>query len=202
MENRLIHISATKLALWFNRYVGKEGLEFQKLVLGIEILIINVSKFIIMYTLAALLGTLWQTAILHIAYIPIKRYSFGLHALNSTVCTIVSCSMFVLMPWLLRGAGISNIAVIAAFAPIIVCFYRYAPADTKYRPLVGAKLRKELKLKAVVCGIALMAIALLIPNPHIKLLLTLGAVYQCIAILPLTYKLLKRSERNYETYEK
>ena len=201
MENKLINSVAQSLAGRLNHFIGKEGPAYTKMTLGMEVFIINVTKLIIIYILAAILGILAQTAILHIAYIMIKRCSFGLHALNSTVCTVVSCCIFVAIPWFLQGIGINNIIVAAAFVPIILCLYKYAPADTKARPLIGKNLRAQLKRKTVVCGIVLMAITLLVPGGHAKLLLTLGAGFQCISILPLTYKILKRSERNYEAYE-
>ncbi|MCL2500974.1 MAG: accessory gene regulator B family protein [Defluviitaleaceae bacterium] len=202
MENRLIHAAAQGMAHKINAYIGKEGLELQKLVLGTEMLIINVSKLFILYLTAALMGILVHTLILHAAYILIKRYSFGLHALNATVCTVVTCVMFAIIPWFLRGIGINNMIISAAFTFFIVCLYLYAPADTKARPLVGVALRVRLKRNAVLCGIVLMGVALAISDPYIKFLLTLGAAYQCVAILPLTYKLFKRSEKNYENYER
>jgi len=201
MENELIRKSAVGLANRLNTYIGKEGLDFQKMVLGMEVLIINITKLIIIYLLAAMLGVIIQTAILHFAYVVTKRYSFGLHALNSTVCTIVSCTIFVIVPWALQGTSISNTAVLAIFAVLIFCLYKYAPADTKARPLVGKALRAGLRKNAVACGVVLMITILFIPSNEIKLLLTLGAVFQCVSILPITYKILKRSERNYETYE-
>ena len=201
MENEILRTAAKRLAGKMNRYTRKEGLELQKMELGMEIILINVSKLIIIYTLAAWLGVLWQTLTVHSAFILIKRYSFGLHALNSTVCTLISCLMFVVAPMMLNGVGISNVGVAAAFLVIISVLYRYAPADTKARPLIGTSLRALLKRKTVVCGLIVMAAALLVPNEAFKLLLVLGAAFQSISILPLTYKILKRSEKNYEAYE-
>jgi len=201
MENKLIHSAAVTLADKLNRYLRREGLELKKIVLGIEILIINITKFIIIYVLAIILGVVSQTLIVHTAFLLIKRYSFGLHALNSTVCTVVSCFMFVAVPLLLSEQGIGNYVVIVTFAGVIFILYRYAPADTKARPLLGKQIRMQLKVKAVTCGVILMAIALLVSSPSTKLLLALGAVYQSISILPTTYKLLKRSVKNYERYE-
>ena len=201
MENRIIHTAAQGLAGRLNRCIGKEGLELQKMVMGMEILLINVSKLIAVYLLAFVMGIVVQAVILHVAYLVIKRYSFGLHSLSSTLCTVVSCCMFAVMPWLLRGAEIGNIVVFAVFALVIPCLYRYAPADTKARPLIGLKLRARLKRRAVACGVILMAVALIVPSYEVKFLLTLGAAYQCVSILPLTYKILKRSEKNYEKYE-
>jgi len=202
MENRLLHAGALGLANRLNRYLGRNESELKKMVLGMEILLVNVSKMIVIYLLAILVGAVVQTAILQAGYVLIKRFSFGLHALNSTVCAAVSCFMFVVAPWLLMGVGVGNVVVFTVFIPVLFCLLKFAPADTKARPLIGSILRARLKKKAVGCGVALMAITLLIPSYEIKFLLTLGAVYQCIAILPLTYRLLKRSERNYEKYER
>jgi len=201
MESKLTRAAAERLARKINRYTNKEGIELEKMVLGSEILLINVSKIIIIYSLAALLGILTQTFVTHAAFALIKRYSFGLHALNSTVCTLVSCAIFVGIPLLLYDVYINNYIVAAAFAAVIIILYQYAPADTKARPLIGVRLRAQLKRRAVVCGLILATMALIIPNESIKLFLVLGAVYQSISILPLTYKILKRSERNYEIYE-
>lgn len=201
MENKLITLLAKRLASWMNQYTHKEGFELLKLEVGIECILINISKMIIIYTLATLLGVLLQTFIIHFAFVLTKRYSFGAHALNSTVCTIVSCCMFVIAPLIMSGVGITNQVVIIVFAAIIYTLYKFAPADTKARPLIGAKLRKQLKKRATICGIILLIITLLIPNESIKLLLVLGAVYQCISILPITYKILGRSTKNYEKYE-
>ena len=200
MQKRLSHNLAQSIAGSINRYASKEGLEYTKMVFGLESFLINVSKLIIVYAFAILLGTLAQTLIIQAAFALLRRYSFGLHALKSTVCTIVSCSLFVVIPWALPDVSIGNAAVLAIYVPLLVLFYMYAPADTKARPLIGAKLRAKLKKQAVACVMVLMIVTVLIPNGNIKLLLTLGAVYQCVSVLPLTYKILRRSEKNYEQY--
>ena len=203
MENDLLRQSAKTLAGKINHHTRKEGLELTKMELGAEVFLINTSKIIIIYLLAALLGILLQTLTIHSAFALLKRYSFGLHALNSTVCTLVSCFMFVAVPLLLTlgNVGIGNYGVIIIFSAINLILFCYAPADTKARPIIGAHRRKRFKQKAVASAIFLMAVALLIPNESIKLLLTVGAVYQSISVLPFTYKILNRSVRNYEIYE-
>lgn len=201
MENDFIHLVSLHFAKRLNKHINKDGLEFLKLVLGIETFIVNVSKLIVVYALSTLLGIFVETLTVHFAFILIKRYSFGLHALNSTICTICSVFMFVLLPYMLTGVEIGNHIVIPMFALIILALYKYAPADTKARPLIGQKNRAAFKRKAVACGVVLLFVALLTPSGYAKTLLTMGAVYQSISILPFTYKILKRSERNYEAYE-
>jgi len=201
MENKLIRATALVLATRLNKYTHKEGLEFEKLVLGMEIFLINVSKMIVVYLLAVLLGIVPITLIVQGAYVVIKRYSFGLHALNTSVCTLGSCIMFVGLPWLLQGVAINVYMVVMAFVPFIICLYLYAPADTEARPLVGRKHRVRLKKRAVVSGIVLMIVAMIVPSEAVKFLIVLGASYQVISILPITYKILRRSKNNYEVYE-
>ena len=94
-----------------------------------------------------------------------------------------------------------NIAVAAVFTVVALIMFRYAPADTKQRPLVGARTRERIRMKAVGWVVLLGIVTLQCPDPSIKLCITLGAVCQCFSILPLTYKVLGRSGRNYESYE-
>lgn len=202
----MVKISLTRsiaqlIASWLNRYTQKEGLALEKMTIGIEIFLNNISKLIVVYVLAIVLGVIWQTLAVNIAFMVIKRCSFGVHALSNTVCTLVCVVAFVAVPWFTYGMGIGNIAVACIFAYVIAVLYRYAPADTKRRPLVGVNTRARLKRNAVISGLVLMGAALLIPDGSIKLMLALGAVFQTVAILPITYKILKRSEKNYEKYE-
>lgn len=201
MKNNSTQLAAKALALKLNNYTHKEGVEYEKMTMGVELILINVSKLFIIYLLAMFLGVVPLTLVVQGAYVAIKRYSFGLHALNSTVCTLVSCFIFVIVPWFLGHVSFNNLTVISIFVPIVICLYLYSPADTKARPLIGEMIRRKLKTKAVACGIMLMVIALLVPNETVKFLLTLGAVYQTVSILPFTYKILKRSEKNYEKFE-
>lgn len=201
MESKRTKTVAQNIAVWLNQYSVLEGTEYKKMVLGIESLLINITKLLFVYALSALLGVVVYTAITQAAYALIRRYALGLHALNSKVCTVVSCLLFVILPWVLQDMGIGNMAVIILFLLIILCLYLYAPADTRARPLIGQKTRTIHKRKAVFCGILLMGVAVLMPTESVKLLIALGAAYQVISILPLTYKILKRSEKNYEKYE-
>ena len=202
MENELLRKSAKYLTGIINCHINKKGIELRKMEIGMETVIINVSKFILVYLLAAIFNVLPQTFIVHLSFFLVKLFSFGLHALNSTVCTLISCCLFVLIPFALSGMGIGNYSVAVVFAAVIFVLYRYAPADTKARPIIGATKRKKLKKKAIACGLFLMAVALLLPDNGMKLLLTLGAVYQSVFILPITYKILKRSGKNYENFER
>ena len=192
---------AQSLALWINGYAQKDELALKKMTYSLEVILLGVTKYIVIYTLAFLTGLLFQAVVVHFAFGFIKRYSFGLHARSSIVCTVVCCILFVGVPWGLAGFGIGNHIVVPLFTCITYFLYKYAPADTKAYPLIGKERRATLKRKAVCSGLIIMVIAFLLPNENMKLLLALGAGIQTIAILPITYKILRRSVRNYEVYE-
>lgn len=201
MRATLTSSVAQSLAQWINGYAGKDELALKKMAYSLEVILLAVSKYIVVYSLAFFIGVFLQTLLINFAFGFIKRYSFGLHARNSIVCTTMCCILFVVIPWGITGVGIGNYIVLPIFFVIIFALYKYAPADTKAYPIVGVQRRYKLKKQAVCSGITLMVIALLVPDEAMKLLLSLGAGFQIVTILPLTYKILKRSVRNYETYE-
>lgn len=175
----------------------------KKMKLGMEIILISIIKLFIVYSFAAILGIILYTFVAHFSFVVFKRYSFGLHASTSAVCTLMSFFLFVAVPLFanLFGLGIGHISVVLMFTGIIVVLICFAPADTNARPLVGQSLRKKLKMKTIFCGVLMFTIALIIPDESVKLMIVLGGTYQSVSVMPLTYKILGRSVRNYEKFE-
>lgn len=174
---------------------------YLKVKYGLEIILINTMKFIAVYGVALLLGIVWQTITVHLAYLMIRRYSFGLHATKSWICTVVSVSMFDLIPYFAKELLLNNWIVLGVFIFVLLNVFFFAPADTESLPLIGKDNRKKLKRKAMVCTLLLMGIALLVPIAEMKVLIMLGALYQVVSINPLVYKILNRRYHNYESYE-
>ena len=185
-----------------NSYLDKEGLELQKMKLGIEILLINISKFILIFIIAVKFNLLKESLFMSLVFVSIRRNSFGLHAKNSFVCTLVSLTIFVFGSYLSYYLKFNNYAVFIIFTIINILLYKYAPADTENHPLLGKNLREKRRKEALITGLILMILALIIPNNIIKTLMSLAAISAVILILPITYTLLQRSYKNYEKYER
>lgn len=198
LMERVAEIIANRI----NFYLHKEGLELQKMKLGLQIILINISKFIIIFMVATEFHLLKEAIFMCIIFASIRRNAFGLHAKNSFICTLISICIFVFGAYLSYYLRFNNYIVFILFTVINLLLYKYAPADTENHPLIGANLRKKRKKEAVITGIILMVIALIIPNNVIKTLISLAAISAVIVILPITYNLLKRSYKNYENYEK
>jgi accessory gene regulator B len=181
--------------------MNKEGLELQKMKLGIEILLINISKLIVIMSVSVYFNLLKETAFLLIIFAIMRRNAFGLHAKNSIVCTIMSLIMFVFGAYLGCFIEFNNYIVFIVFIIMSFLFYKYAPADTEKHPLLGEKSRNKLRKNSVLTCILLMIIVLVMPSKEIKTLSIFAVSFEVISILPITYKILKRSWRNYEKYE-
>lgn len=197
----LMEVLAEKIVFFINKRLNKEGLELQKIKLGVEILLINISKMIIILALATMLNLLKETILISILFAFIRSTSFGLHAKNSIVCTIVTSIMFIGGAYLSKYLILNNYNVIIIFAILNILLYKYAPADTENHPLLGEDFREKLRKKTVIKAMILMVIAIIAPN-NFKILITLAVLEQTLSILPITYKLLKRGYKNYEKYER
>jgi len=197
----IIESLASRMALWLNKERQGDHIDYLKMKLGIETILTNVSKGLIVYGLAILLGLFLQTLILHVAYAVVRRYAYGLHANSSTVCSIVSIILFIGTPILSQYIPFTRLMVIGCGLLFITLLYLYAPADTDKSPIIGAERRRSLRMKSIVACAVVTGVAFLYPDPFIRSLLMLGVAIQIVMILPLTYKLLKRSVKNYEQYE-
>ncbi|WP_261830688.1 accessory gene regulator B family protein [Inconstantimicrobium mannanitabidum] len=201
-KESLMEILAGKITSKINDKLNKEGIELQKMKLGVEILLINLSKLFILITLSLMMNLLKETILMCLIFAVIRASAFGLHAKSSSVCTIVTLIMFVGGAYVSKYLMLNNYEILIIFTILNILLYKYAPADTESHPLIGADLRKKLKKEAVIKGLFLMAIALLAQNAQLKTMITLAVFEQVVSILPITYKILKRSYDNYGKYEK
>lgn len=198
----LIELIADQFALWLKEKLSLEELEFLKIKLGLEVILINLTKGLVVYGLAITLNVFSLTLILHGSYLLIRNKSYGLHANSSAMCTFMSVLLFVFIPLMIKNIILGPVFVSITFLVAFWCLSKYAPADTEKQPLIGAHNREKLRLQALRRCSSLYVIAFLFATNRIGTMITFGVGIQIIFILPITYKLLKRSYCNYEKYEK
>jgi accessory gene regulator B len=201
MAATLTHRAAVKIADKLNQYAPKEGLAYKKVILGTELFLINIFKAIAVFVIAAYLGVVFQALLVLLGFNILRRTAAGIHAETSIGCTLTSIMLAVLIPYFTWGMSVPRPAIAAIFALIFAAMWRYAPMDTKARPLIGAEKRKKLKRKSIITCLLLGAALTANPIAEISLMVTLGAMYSTILILPLTYKLFNRETENYEKFE-
>lgn len=101
MERDLIKKSfsekiAFKLAYKINNEYEEDNLNFIKMKYGLEVLIINLSKTLLILTMAEFLGIVTETLFIMLSFAFIRCYAFGVHSKSSAGCTLVTSICFLL----------------------------------------------------------------------------------------------------------
>ena len=110
---------------------------------GLEAVYLTVSKMIVIFSLAYLLGLFKEVMLLLITYNIIRSQAFGIHASKSIYCLISSIIMFV------GGAIVCKYLSLPLWLMIVcsiicnICLFLYAPADTYKRTIVNVKKRRR-----------------------------------------------------------
>ena len=178
-----------KLLNYFNVSSKVDELDYLKCKLGLEVLLINLSKILIIYGLALILGILKETLMMHIPYMVLRNSAFGIHSLSDKKCTLYSILLFVGIPWFVKQTiqlSVQYLFIIQI--AILVLLFLYAPGDSsKYK--VEEKRKKKLKWESLLLA-GLMGGILLLPVDLVhKNLVILGLVIETSMILPFIQKI-------------
>ena len=177
---------------------SKEKIE--EIMYGIEGIYLTITKCIIIFTIALLLGIFKELIFLLIAFNIIRTFAFGMHASNSIVCLIFSSLLFIGATFLCKCANIPNLVLYILYLISFIIILLYSPADTVKRPLIKKKKRNRFKIISCFVTILYFVISLIIKDRLIINSLILGLLIECILILPITYKIFKMPYGNYKKY--
>lgn len=167
---------------------------------GLESIYLTITKLVVIFLIAYLLNMLKELVIFLIFYNMIRATSFGLHATKSWICLLSSLIIFILVPLICNHIFIP--IYLKSFLGIILIFlfYRWAPADTKKRPIINTKRRQIYKLLSIIIIFVFTLFSLIIDNNFISNSLLLSLVVQCFMICPIIYKIFKLPYDNYKSY--
>ena len=174
--------------------------EIEIIAYGLEGIYLTITKAVVIFGIALLLGIFKEVIYLLVSYNIIRSQAFGIHASKSIYCLISSLIMFI------GGAYLCKILIIPLwfiiFISVICIFflYLYAPADTEKRPIVNKVKRKRFKLISTFLGIIYLILIIYFKGLFISNYLFLGLVISVIMILPITYKIFNMSYNNYKYY--
>jgi len=169
---------------------------------GLESIYLTYTKIIIILVLSIFLNIIKETILLLICYNIIRTFSFGIHATKSIYCLITSLLLFIGGVYVTQYIHIPLYIKLTISLILLICLYKYAPADTHKRPLINANKRKKYKIISVVLG-GIYCILIVIFNDHIiSNYLLIGMLEAVIMIHPLIYKIFNLPFDNYKTYLK
>lgn len=168
---------------------------------GLEGIYLSITKLIIIFLLAILLNILKEMIFMLIIFNILRTTGFGLHATKSWICLVSSSVIFLGGPLLAKIIIINNLLKTILSITSVILIYKYAPADTKKRPLIKEKKRNIYKFITTIKCIILNIFIIFIKNNIITNLIILGIYAEVIVILPKTYKLFNMSYGNYKNYK-
>ena len=170
---------------------------------GLQVIIGELPKGIIILTLAYILGIFELTVISMLIIAPYRSVSGGIHV-NTHIGCIISTALLYCGPVLcaqsivLHGARKFIIAfVIWIFSMIMIKLY--APADTENIPILRKEERRQKQFFSYLILTVEFVIALIISNPIISNIIIFGDLIQTLTITRLAYNLTK-SKYGHEVY--
>lgn len=166
---------------------------------GLEVLYLNISKYIMLYFIAFLFNYVKESFLCNIIFAIIRLTACGLHAKNGIIC--LTCSFIIILgiPYISQIVNINFIFKILLCIILFIGFAKYAPADTEKKPIVNKNVRKKLKTKSCIIVI-LYSSFILFNEGYIANIMLLCMITELLTILPITYKLFNARYNNYLKY--
>lgn len=167
---------------------------------GLESIYLIITKAIVIFTIAIILGIVKEVLLILIFYNIIRNQAFGIHASKSSYCLISSIISFI------GGALLGKYITIPYKISIIItiicnlCILLYAPADTHKRPLINKRKRIIFKYKSITLGLLYLISIFILRDNKITIFIIMGMIEATIMILPITYKIFKLPYNNYKNY--
>lgn len=174
--------------------------EIEIIAYGLEGIYLTITKAIVIFGLALLLGIFKEVIYLLISYNIIRSQAFGIHASKSIYCLISSLTTFIGGAYLCIYLVIPFWLMIIISLLCIVFLFLYAPADTEKRPIVNKKKRIRFKVISVSLGIIYTILIIIFKGKFLSNYLLVGMFISVIMILPVTYKIFKMPYNNYKNY--
>lgn len=168
---------------------------------GLESIYLTYTKIFVIFVLAYFLGIIKETLLLLLTYNIIRTFAFGIHATKSIYCLITSLMLFIGGVYIVKYMSLNiYVKTIISFM-LLICIYKYAPADTYKRPLINEIKRKKYKVISTILGIAYVILIIILNNNIISNYLLIGMLESVIMIHPLIYKIFNLPFDNYKKYK-
>lgn len=174
-----------KFASYLRDRNNLDHLAYLEVKLGLQVIIDNLAKTIVVYSASLLLHLIFYTLTVHITYILLRLTAHGAHAKKSIVCHLINITLFVLIPWAIKFF-LSSIPIwpfyILSLISIFI-FLRYAPAETQKHPIPSRKIKKK-KILTIFISVLLTSVSLFVPKIF-SMLILIGIISVGFSQLPI-----------------
>lgn len=171
---------------------------------GLQIMIGEIPKMLIMLLIAYTLGVLKTTLVTVIVLMPYRGFSGGFHLKTHIGCIVSTCLFYCGISILAEKIILLNIIkyllVGIAFIYGIIMIWLYAPADTEDVPILSKRVRRQKKILSYISFVIGLIIAIFIKNNLICNIIVFGYIVQTFMITKIAYRL-TNNKYGYEVYE-
>lgn len=181
--------------------LNKSDTELEQIKYGIDSILANITKLIILFLAAYLIGIAKYTFIALISFGFIRGFASGIHATSSIKCIISNFLIFFGNVYLSLKLTLNNFNIAFLFLISLCLVLLFAPADTAAKPLTSKKVRLKLKIYSSLAVIILYFITMFINNSVYVNLITFSVFIETLLITPVTYRLFKSPYKNYEKFQ-
>lgn len=186
-----------KFASYLRDRNNLDHLTYLKVRLGMQTVMINLTKMIVTYGVSLLLGLFLYTLTVHLTFFIIRLNAHGAHAKKPLYCHILNLLLFVFLPWMVVKYNLYNIMMIFGLIGIALLI-KYSPGVTNKQP-IPKKYHLKKKLISVILSILIFALALFMITPFNTLLL-LGISLIGFMQLPIFCQRRSNSNEYFEYY--
>ena len=164
-------------------------MEKEKLKLGIQIIISESYKLILIYLLAYLLNCIVPTLIAHLTFFILRQVCFGYHFNNLIICLATSIIAFPITIKYLADyySIIPTFLLYIIFIIILVFIYKLAPKGTEKHPIINQHHKKYLRRKMAFRVFIIVGI-FCISTFEIKVFIAYGALLESLMLISQSIK--------------
>lgn len=171
---------------------------------GLQLVIGEVPKTLIMLLIAYLLGVLKLSILAFLIISPYRMFSGGFHLKTHIGCilgtTLFYCGNVMLSKVAVFYSIPAKIAFIIAVWAFSMCMIKlYAPADTENVPIISKKIRKTKKIMSYITMTITLLVGAFIQDKIISNIFIFGVLIQTLTITKVMYKL-TNNKYGYEEY--
>ena len=198
MKEKFLNNSISKIKKKNPNFIEEK---LEEIAYGLEAIYLTVTKIVIIFILAFILGIFKDMLIIMIFYNIIRTTAFGMHAKKSSHCLIISILFFIGGALIAKYVDIPSYIKISLSCLSFICLIKYAPADTYKRPLLNARKRKIYKIFTLINGIIYLILIVVFRDSAISNYLFLGLLEATLMIHPLIYRMFQLPYNNYKNYD-
>ncbi|NLL00518.1 MAG: hypothetical protein GX271_07640 [Clostridiales bacterium] len=179
---------AIKVLHYFIKDKEITSIDYLKCKLGLETLLINISKLFVIYLLSFSFNILWPTMVFHFFHMVVRLKGYGAHCKSSFICTCVSSIIFVAVPYIIvNHYQFSNVVLLFLYVSGFLILYRYASIGTA-KNLVHKERQATLKKMTLISYLLSGIVSMFIKSEIYLNLIVIGLFSACVLTLPILTK--------------